>query len=242
MKEFASLISALFRGSSVLAGILFAGVMVQAQLGHAQVPTNITSSGLGTTITQTGPIHDITGGTRRGANLFHSFGLFDVGAGDAANFLNDSGLATSNILSRVNGGQTSSIFGTIQTTNFGSANLFLINPAGWIFGPSAFLNVGGSFHVSTADYIRLNDGIRFNADGLNDALLTSAPPAAFGFLGVNPPALISVNGSFLQVPEGQTLSLVGGDVQIAADVDTGDAIISFCAQRPRSDRQFCFIR
>ena len=180
--------------------------------GSAQVPTNITPSGLGTLVAPNGNTFDITGGTRRGANLFHSFGLFDVGTGDVANFLNDSAAATNNILGRVNGGQTSSIFGTIRTTDFGPANLYLINPAGWIFGPTASLEVGGSFHVSTANYIRLNDGIRFNASGLNDALLTSAPPEAFGFFGS--PASISVESISLTVPEGQTLSLVGGDVQI----------------------------
>jgi filamentous hemagglutinin family protein len=215
-----SYVNSLFRVSMVLAGIL-AGICLQPLAGVAQVTTNITSSGLGTTITPAGTIHNITGGTRRGSNLFHSFGLFNVGSGDTANFLNETGPATSNIMGRVNGGQTSNIFGTIQTTDFGGANLFLINPAGWIFGPTASLNVGGSFHVSTADYIRLNDGVRFNADGTNDALLMSAPPAAFGFLGVNPPASISVNGSLLQVPEGQTLSLVGGHVQITADGSTG---------------------
>ena len=121
----------------VVSAVAFIHLVTLLTNGSAQVPTNITSSGLGTTITQTGPVHDITGGTRRGASLFHSFGLFNVGTGDAANFLNDTGLATSNILGRVNGGQTSSIFGTIQTTNFGSANLFLINPAGWYLGAVA---------------------------------------------------------------------------------------------------------
>jgi filamentous hemagglutinin family protein len=106
---------------------------------------------VGTKITQGGSVFDIIGGTRSGSNLFHSFGLFNVGTGDTANFLNDSGLATSNIIGRVTGGQTSNIFGTIKTTNFGNAGLFLINPAGWLFGPTASLNVGGSFHVSTAD-------------------------------------------------------------------------------------------
>ncbi len=193
--------------------LLMAGFLFRPAIGQAQVPTNITSSGLGTTITPNGSIRDITGGTRRGSNLFHSFGLFNVGTGDTANFLNDTGLATSNILGRVTGGNPSNIFGTIQTTNFGLANLYLLNPAGWIFGQGASLNVGGSFHVSTADYIRLSDGVRFNAaPGPTDALLTSAPPAAFGFLG--PRAPITVDGSILQVPEGQTLSLVGGDVQI----------------------------
>jgi filamentous hemagglutinin family protein len=222
MMEFAFRL--VFRARTVLAGMLFAEVMLQASVSAAQVTTSITSSGLGTVVTQNGTARDITGGTRpgNGANLFHSFGVFNIGEGSSANFLNNSGLPTSNILGRVTGGQTSSIFGTIRTTGFGTANLFLINPFGWIFGSTAFLDVGGSFHVSTADYVRLSDGVRFNAGpGPTDALLTSAPPAAFGFLGINPPASISVNGSFLQVPETQTLSLVGGDVQIVADAVTG---------------------
>jgi hypothetical protein len=78
--------------------------------------------------------------------------------------------------------------------------------------------VQGSFHASTADFIRLEDGVQFNAvPSPDDALLTTAPPEAFGFLGENP-AGISVQGSFLQVPAGETLSVVGGDVQIADGV------------------------
>jgi filamentous hemagglutinin family protein len=197
----------------LIIGLVLIGLAFQPVSGSAQVATNITSSGLGTVITPNGNRRDITGGTRHGTNLFHSFGRFNVGTGDIANFLNDTGAPTNNILGRVNGGQTSNIFGTIRTTDFGSANLYLINPAGWIFGPTASLHVGGSFHVSTADYIRLNEGgVRFNASGLNDNLLTSAPPAAFGFLG--PPASISIDGSSLTVLEEKTLSLVGGDVQI----------------------------
>jgi large exoprotein involved in heme utilization and adhesion len=47
-----------------------------------------------------------------------------------------------------------------------------------------------------------------------DALLTSAPPQAFGFLS-SAPAPITVQGAALLVDPGQTLSLVGGDVQIS---------------------------
>lgn len=57
--------------------------------------------------------YDITGGTRAGTNLFHSFGDFNVPNNNIANFLNDSGLATSNILGRVTGGNLSSISGMI---------------------------------------------------------------------------------------------------------------------------------
>ena len=185
-------------------------------LTHAQATSPITPSGLNTTVTTSGNVHAITGGTRPGSgpNLFHSFGEFGVPTNHVANFLNDFGLATSNILSRVTGGNPSNIFGTIQTTGFGSANLFLINPAGIVFGPTASLNVGGSVSFTTADYLRLADGAKFNAiPGSLDASITSAPVAAFGFLGSNPGA-ITVQGSELAVSQGQGISLVGGNLTL----------------------------
>ena len=110
------------------------------------------------------------------------------------------------------GGNPSTILGTIQTTGFGSANLFLMNPAGIVFGPSAALNVGGSATFTTADYLRLADGGRFTAmPGSADAAISSAPVAAFGFLGTNP-RLLPVQGGHLSVTPGQTMALVGGDI------------------------------
>ncbi|MGH8594366.1 MAG: filamentous hemagglutinin N-terminal domain-containing protein [Gammaproteobacteria bacterium] len=123
--------------------------------------------------------------------MFHSFGQFSVGTGDIANFTNETALATENILSRVTGGSPSEIFGTLQTTGFPGADLYLLNPSGVLFGPTASLNVEGGFHLSTADFIRLSDGVRFDAmSSPNDALLTTAPPEAFGFLGENPVGLL----------------------------------------------------
>ena len=186
-----------------------------AQTTPAITPTTGTGN-LGTSVTQASNTYNITGGTRpgNGANLFHSFGQFGVPTNNIANFLNDSGLATSNILGRVTGGNPSNIFGTIQTTGFGSANLFLMNPAGIVFGPNASLNVGGSVSFTTADYLRLTDGARFNAiPGPGDASVSSAPVAAFGFLGSNPGA-ITVQGGQLSVLPGQSISLVGGNITI----------------------------
>src|SRR5262249_49930651 len=127
----------------------------------------------------------------------------------------DSGLSTSNILGRVTGGNLSNIFGTIQTTGFGSANLFLMNPAGFLFGPNATVNVGGMVAFTRADYIKLGAGVRFNAlpNGSTDALLSTAPVAAFGFLGSNPGS-ITVQGSHLTVAEGTGISLVGGNIAV----------------------------
>ncbi len=187
--------------------------------GQAQAPSPITSSGLNTSVAKSGTAYDITGGTRpgNGPNLFHSFGEFGVPANALANFVNDSGLATSNILSRVTGGNPSNIFGTLRTTGFGAANLFLMNPAGIVFGPTASLNVGGSVSFTTADYLRLTDGAQFNAlPGPVDASVSTAPVAAFGFLGSNPGAII-VQGGRLAVSEGQGLSLVGGTIEVRSN-------------------------
>ncbi|MEX5214674.1 MAG: filamentous hemagglutinin N-terminal domain-containing protein [Nitrospiraceae bacterium] len=183
----------------------------------------ITSSGLGTQVSSpiAGPggvtQFNITGGMRpgNGPNLFHSFGNFNVPANNIANFLNDAALPTTNILGRVTGGNVSSIFGTIQTTGFGNANLFLMNPAGFLFGPTATLNVGGMVTFTSADYLRFSDNARFNASPHMDAgtILSTAPVAAFGFLGTNPGA-ITVQGSQLMVTPGQAISLVGGDITI----------------------------
>ena len=194
-------------------GLTHIGVPAWCQ---AQASSPITSSGLNTTVTKSATTFEITGGTRpgNGPNLFHSFGEFGIPANHVANFLNDSGLATTNILGRVTGGNPSNIFGTIQTTGFGNANLLMMNPAGIIFGPNSSLNVGGSVTFTTADYLRLGDGARFTAmPGPQDAAISSAPVAAFGFLGSNPSAIV-VQGSQLILAEGNAISLIGGNVHI----------------------------
>ncbi len=203
----------------------FSASMLWAMASNGQT-TSITSSGLNTVVTQGGvtagkQAFDITGGTRpgNGANLFHSFGEFSVGSSAAANFINETALSTSNILSRVTGGTPSNIFGEINTTSFPGANLYLINPSGVIFGQTATLNVSGSVIASTADSIRFADGRRFNAvPGPQDALLSSAPIAAFGFLGPNPKPIV-IQGATLQTEQfrgdhAKALSLVGGDIVI----------------------------
>ncbi len=158
----------------------------------------------------TGPNYSIsaTVGAIRGNNLFHSFSQFNLVNGDVASFSGPANIQ--NIMARVTGGSPSSIDGTIRSEIPG-ANLFLINPKGLIFGPHASVDVSGSFAASTADYLKLADGTRFvaalNAD---DSTLTTAPVAAFGFLGA--PADITVQQSTLAVPGGKSISLVGGNV------------------------------
>jgi len=153
-------------------------------------------------------------GQIRGSNLFHSFGQFNLSKGESATFTGPNTIA--NILSRVTGGSPSNIDGTIRS-QIPKANFYLINPSGVMFGPNASLDVSGSFHVSTADYLRLADGATFSAHPAVPTVLSVAPPAAFGFLGPTP-AAVSIQGSALHVPPGQTLSVIGGDVEIVGGV------------------------
>lgn len=162
-----------------------------------------------------GPNYQITAdvGYQAGTNLFHSFDKFNLNSLESATFTNQGSIGQiNNILSRVTGGE-SVIDGLLQST-IPDANLYLVNPAGIVFGENASLDVQGSFHATTADYLRLGDGSRFNAvPSVQNAVLTTASPEAFGFLSENP-SNISVNGSQISVPEGETLSLIGGDLVI----------------------------
>lgn len=157
-----------------------------------------------------GPDYAITSdlGRQVGANLFHSFGGFNLASGESATFSGPASVA--NIIGRVTGGGTSTIDGTLRSTISG-ANLYLLNPNGLIFGPNAALDLSGSFYGSTADYVKLADGGRFDASVPANTSLTSAPPSAFGFLGPAP-APVTVRGSYLAVNQGQGISLVGGNI------------------------------
>src|SRR5271167_3512648 len=148
-------------------------------------------------------------GKQVGSNLFQSFGQFGLSTGESAAF---SGPATvNNIIGRVTGGNPSAVDGRIQS-NIAGANLYLINPNGIVFGPNATVNVSGSFHASTADYVKMSDGAKFQATNPDASTLSAAPPAAFGFL-TSRPAAITVNGSSLGPVPG-TLGLVAGPVSI----------------------------
>ncbi len=161
--------------------------------------------------TLVGPNYAITAnlGRQVGSNLFHSFGKFGLSISERAAF---SGPATiNNVIGRVTGGNPSSIDGKIKS-NIAGANLYLINPSGIVFGPTATVDVKGSFHASTADYLKMSDGARFQATNPDASTLSAAPPAAFGFMTTRP-AAITVNGSTLGPVPG-TLGVVAGPVSI----------------------------
>ena len=170
----------------------------------------ITSDGtVNTQVNQNGNISEITGGQTRESNLFHSFQDFSVGTGNEAWFNNANDI--SNIFSRVTGENISNIDGAIRAN--GSASLFLINPAGIIFGENASLNIGGSFYGSTASSILFKDGEFSAADLENPPLLTVNAPIGLGFR--DNPGDINIQASNLRVAPGQKISLLGKDINIS---------------------------
>ncbi len=183
--------------------------MAAACPGMAQVSLD---GSLGAAGALAGPNFQVTAdfGQRRGANLFHSFSHFSLANGETATFSGPG--EVQNILSRVTGGGVSQIDGTIRSTIPG-ANLFLVNPAGVLFGPNAAIDISGSLAVSTADYLKLVDGGRFDAKAPEGTVLTAAPIEAFGFLGPKV-AGIKIEGSRLSVIEGKSISVAGGDIGI----------------------------
>jgi len=189
-----------------LHGITHAEVVTDGTLGGPAGPVAAgTIPGVGTT---TYHIADSLG-KLAGQNLFHSFSAFNVGTGESATFTGPGGIQ--NILSRVTGGSYSSIDGTLRSTIQG-ANLYFLNPWGVVFGPNASLDVKGSFHVSTADYLRFEDGLKFfSAPSAADQVLSTASPVAFGFLNANPGPVYAVQ-SVLEVPAGETLSILSGEI------------------------------
>jgi filamentous hemagglutinin family protein len=166
----------------------------------------------GTLAPNTGAGYAISGGqvSRDGANQFHTFsqfGLTGVDNQQVANFIaRDAQIQ--NILARVNGGSPSVINGLLQVSG-SNANLYLMNPAGILFGSGASLNVPASFTATTATGIGFGDRW-FSAAGSNNTADLIGSPSQFAFAVSQPGAI--VNAGNLAVGQGQSLRLLGGTV------------------------------
>jgi filamentous hemagglutinin family protein len=198
----------------------------------------VTSDGItNTIIKQTGNDFTILNGIKKGNNLFHSFGNFSVPTNSSATFdlVNTPNITT--IFSRVTGGNISNIDGLIRTVNNSNqVSLFLMNPAGIVFGKNARLDIGGSFLGTTASSIKFADGVEFSAVTPETPMLTISVPV--GLQMGNSQGTITVLGTGhkltslgagikhnaikeeLGVQQGQTLALVGGDITLSGGVLT----------------------
>ena len=201
------------------------GLVISHGSVQAQIATDSTTN---TQVNINGNISNITGGIQAGQNLFHSFQQFSLPTGEVVNFDNTADI--NNIFSRVTGGTFSTIDGLIQAN--GNANLFLLNPAGIIFGANAQLNIGGSFIATTGDRLIFEDGFEFSAVAPEtEAILTISSPIGLQY-GTNPGEITilpnanragsnSING--LSIQPNKTLALLGGNISITRNSLNGIA-------------------
>ncbi|MBW4548695.1 MAG: S-layer family protein [Symplocastrum torsivum CPER-KK1] len=217
---------------SVLYALFSSNLCVAQVVGDTTLPTAERSLVTGN------PNFQIDGGATRGGNLFHSFQSFSVPTGGSAYFNNAADVQ--NIFSRVTGGSISNIDGVIRAN--GTANLFLLNPNGILFGAGASLNIGGSFVASTANSINFADNFQYSATNPQTTpLLTVSVPIGLQ-LGTNPGAIVVQGNGYdlsipvpiflplirgtsstgLQVPAGRTLALIGGDIELIGGTLTAE--------------------
>ncbi|MEO0396986.1 MAG: filamentous hemagglutinin N-terminal domain-containing protein, partial [Cyanobacteria bacterium P01_A01_bin.137] len=149
---------------------------------------------------------DIVGGTLAddATLLFHSFEQFDLEPGQTAEFHVVPGVDS--VLSRITNGVPSHIDGMIAMSG-SPASLYLINPAGILFGAGASINLAGDFTALTAERLDFTQG---------SFALVGDPTGVQGNvlqLHFNPsqPATI-VNFGDLRVGERHSLSLIGHSV------------------------------
>jgi filamentous hemagglutinin family protein len=163
---------------------------------------------------------DASIGATKGSNLFHSFDKFNIYTDETATFTGPENIQT--IFTRVTGGQ-SWIDGCIRS-EINNADLYLMNTNGFIFGKNASLDVKGSFHVTTADYIRQQNNAFFYSQPYENEILSSTSPESFGFLGINQGEILfngsensdqSISG--LIVPDGKNISLISSSIKTADD-------------------------
>ncbi|MBF0265255.1 MAG: filamentous hemagglutinin N-terminal domain-containing protein [Gammaproteobacteria bacterium] len=148
-----------------------------------------------------------------GNNLFHSFRDFNIDLGESATFTTSTA-TLANVISRVTGGELSTIQGQLSLQAIaGTPAFYFINPAGVTFGEGASIDMPGAFYVSTADRLKFSDGSNFNASLSESSTFTTAAPDAFGFSGRQNNSIKILTGGTLEAID-QPINIMAGDIEV----------------------------
>lgn len=149
---------------------IFSITLIQLnKVSFAQVvPSSNTSTSVTVQQVNGRRVNRINGGISQGVNLFHEFSKFDVNKDNSVFFINPS--LINNIIANIQSERVSKIDSLIGVD--GSANLFLLNRNGFIFGPNAALNLRGSFIASTANKLTFSDGFEYFTNQRNQKINT----------------------------------------------------------------------
>ncbi|RYX88592.1 MAG: filamentous hemagglutinin N-terminal domain-containing protein [Comamonadaceae bacterium] len=169
--------------------------------------------------------------TQTSANAVINWQSFGVRAGESVQFIQPG--SSSVTLNRVTGGDPSSILGSLSA----NGKVFIVNPAGVLFGNTASVNVGGllasSLDIGNADFMA--GDYRFSGSGTgtvsNAGQITAADGGYVALLGprVANQGLISATMGSVVLAAGRAVTVqVGGDGLLNVAVAQGamDALVS----------------
>jgi len=186
--------------------------LVTLRYAEAEERGIVSDNSMNSKVNEQAGTFNITGGTKNGGNLFHSFQDFNVNAGKTADFRDAAGLG--NIICRVTGKNDSRIDGILKISE-GSPDLYLLNSKGIMFGADAEVDISGSFHITTADYLKFEDNGVFYTDLSKQSVVSSDPVSTFGFADYDI-GDIFFNGDTsspkFKVGDTKRLSIIGGNV------------------------------
>ncbi|MGD1856550.1 MAG: filamentous hemagglutinin N-terminal domain-containing protein [Leptolyngbyaceae cyanobacterium] len=176
----------------------------------AAVPTAIEPAATSNTdVEQQSNQFTITGGQLSDGsapNLIHQFQQFDLGANDTANFVTSPDVA--NVISLINSLQPSAIDGLLEITSSNpnlasSANLFLVNPAGIIFGENVSLNLPADLTATTASALLFENTYLLSVDGaISEVALSSRNTTAADSLALSDLTGPPTGYLLLSIPDG----------------------------------------
>lgn len=153
--------------------ILYIPLLLVQKAGIAQIiPSSNTNTSINVQQVNGARINQINGGTTQGVNLFHEFREFNLDSRNAASFISPSSI--DNIVATIQSKDASRINSLISVE--GTANLFLLNRNGFIFGPNSALDLQGSLTISTANKLKFSDGFNYYTTRENQNISTKGIP------------------------------------------------------------------
>ena len=210
---------------------LMAGLMLLAGIWHAQdamaadLPTNGQIVAGTASITQTGTTMTVNQGSDRVAIDWQAF---SIGAGHTVNYVQPS--AASVALNRVTGSDVSVIQGALNA----NGQVFLINPNGVLFTPTAQVNVGGIV-ASTLDMTQADfDARLYRLSGnssnavINQGSITAATGGSIALVAarVSNEGSLHADGGSVLLGAGAAVTLdLGGPVKLQVEQAALDALI-----------------
>lgn len=209
--------------------VLMAGlgcVLGLAGAAHAELPTGgniVAGSG---SISSTGNTMTVVQTTDRMAANWQSF---SIGQGKTVNFVQPSSSAVA--LNRVLGSDVSVIQGSINA----NGKIFLLNPNGVLFTPTAQVNVGSivasTLSMSTADFMAGNYKFEGNSSNaiVNQGNITAAEGGTIALVAakiINDGTLTANAGNVLLGAGSKVTLDLGGPVKLQVENDTLETLIA----------------